>query len=398
MSRGKYIDDYINEHPECDLHKTEPVRIRGKTVDVPVYSLPFFEQKLLIYNRENGRIKIWVDDIEKRTGSKLDMTNVDDAKTIQNLLIKQGKQDETEFNDDLKEFGQMRNAVCTHEGRVINGNRRMAGLQTLSEDNPNRKDFGFLKVGRLPEDADEDDIYKIELGIQMGRRVQLDYSATNSLLKFKAGQDRGISLQAMADVLYGGFTDDELVVKMQQLQQIESYTAWLGDPGNYLPIEEQKITEHFKDCVDILKKADDAGYAFKQQEKIQQILFQLIHDGEPQRSLRDVGKTFGDPEIFDEMMSGEEHSKPGNKEKKAKDKQDAKTNDTVTPTRVILDNVRESIKNKKLEREPEKLLEKARKILRGVDTESSHLRTTKVKDVFNEVYKLIAGIKNALEK
>ena len=41
MSRGKYIDDYINEHPECNLHKTEPVRIRGKSVDVPVYSLPF---------------------------------------------------------------------------------------------------------------------------------------------------------------------------------------------------------------------------------------------------------------------------------------------------------------------------------------------------------------------
>ena len=64
------------------------------------------------------------------------MTNVDDAKIIQNLLIEQGKQDETEFNEDLKEFGQIRNAICTYEGRVINGNRRMAGLQTLSEDNP----------------------------------------------------------------------------------------------------------------------------------------------------------------------------------------------------------------------------------------------------------------------
>ena len=90
-----------------------------------------------------------LDDIEKRTGSKLDMTNVDDAKTVQNLLIKQGKQDEIEFNDDLKEFGQMRNAVCTHEGRVINGNRRMAGLQTLSEDNPNRKDFGFTDTVKM---------------------------------------------------------------------------------------------------------------------------------------------------------------------------------------------------------------------------------------------------------
>ena len=43
-----------------------------------------------------------------------------------------------------------------------------------------------------------------------------------------------------------------------------------------------------------------------------------------------------------------------------------KTNDTFTPTRVILDNVRDSIKNKKLEREPEKQLENVRKILRGM--------------------------------
>ena len=86
------------------------------------------------------------------------------------------------------------------------------------------------------------------------------------------------------------------------------------------------------------------------------------------------------------------------KQRKAKDKQDAKENDTFTPTRAILDNVRDSIKNKKLEREPEKQLEMARKILRRIDTESSHLRSTKAKDVFKEVYKLVTGIKNALEK
>ena len=127
---------------------------------------------------------------------------------------------------------------------------------------PNRKDFGFLKVGRLPENTDEDDIYKIELGIQMSRRVQLDYSATNSLLKFqRRNQARGISFQEMSRSYFmEALQMMSWLQKVQQLSLIESYTAWLGDPGNYLPIEEQKITEHFKDCVDVLKKADDAGY------------------------------------------------------------------------------------------------------------------------------------------
>ena len=82
MSRGKYIDDYINEHPECDLHKTEPVTLEGKSVDIAVYLLPFSGQKLLTYNKTNGRIKIWVDHMEKELERALDPTNDDDAKKI----------------------------------------------------------------------------------------------------------------------------------------------------------------------------------------------------------------------------------------------------------------------------------------------------------------------------
>ena len=47
MSRAKFIDDYITEHPECKLNKTEPVMLGGKSVDIPVYKLPFHEQPLL---------------------------------------------------------------------------------------------------------------------------------------------------------------------------------------------------------------------------------------------------------------------------------------------------------------------------------------------------------------
>ena len=398
MPSGQYIDDYITEHPECKLNKTEPVPIGGKYVDIAVYLLPFSGQKLLTYNKTNGRIKIWIDDMEKNLGRDLDPTHDDDAKKIQRMVIDQGKQDEEEFNADLKEVGQIRNGICTYEGRVINGNRRMAGLQALSEENPNRKDFSFLKVARLPENTSEDDIYKIELGIQMSRRVQLVYSAINSLLKFEEGIERGISAKAMSDSLYGGFSDTEILAKAEQLRLIKRYTRWLGDEGNYLPIEEQKITEHFVVASRIMKAAKDAGYSIKQQETIENILFQLIHDGESERSLKDVTLSFSDPEIFDEMYSAGEYSKPGDKEKKAKVKQDAKSNDTLTPARTILDNVRDSVKNKKLEREPEKQLEKARKILRRIDTENSHLRSNKAKEVFNEIYKLVTGIKNALEK
>ena len=142
-----------------------------------------------------------------------------------------------------------------------------------------------MKVGRLPENTAEDDIYKIELGIQMSRRVQLDYSAINSLLKFKEGIERGIGASEMSDSLYGGYSDVEILKKMEQLSLIERYTRWLGDEGNYLPIEEQKITEHFVDANNVLKKAKDAGLSLNQQETIQNILFQLIHDGEPQRTI-----------------------------------------------------------------------------------------------------------------
>jgi len=399
MSRAKFIDDYITEHPECKLNKTEPVMLGGKSVDIPVYKLPFHEQPLLVFNITNGRIKVQYDEVVKKLGRPLDPTDREDSKKLQQMLLSIQKTEHlNEFIDNLEDFGQIRNAICTFEGRVINGNRRMAGLQKLVSEKPGRKDFGFLNVARLPENTTEDDVYKIELGLQMSRRVQLDYSATNALLKFQEGIKHGMEPKEIAQSLFGGFKEKEILEKLQQIKLIDSYTRWRGEPGNFFPIEKQKITEHFVDAGDVLQKAESAGLSLDQQEKIQEILFQLIHDGEPQRSLRDVANSFNDPEILDEMLSGAEHSKPGNIEQKAKDKQDAKDNDRATPTRAILDNVRDSVKNKKLAKEPEKQLENVRKILRRIDTDSPHLQSNKAKDIFGEVHKLISAIKDALEK
>ena len=140
-----------------------------------------------------------------------------------------------------------------------NGNRRMAGLQKLESEKPGRKDYGFLNVARLPENTTEDDVYKIELGLQMSRRVQLDYSATNALLKFQEGIKHGMEPKEIAQSLFGGFKEKEILEKLQQIKLIESYTRWRGEPGNYFPIEKQKITEHFVDAGDVLKKAVAAG-------------------------------------------------------------------------------------------------------------------------------------------
>ena len=80
MPEDTHVEIYIKEHPESNLHKTEPVQIKGKMVDIPVYLLPFHEQKLLTYNIANGRFEVQYAELVRKEGHELDPRNESDSK------------------------------------------------------------------------------------------------------------------------------------------------------------------------------------------------------------------------------------------------------------------------------------------------------------------------------
>ncbi len=84
------------------------------------------------------------------------------------------------LKEDLRNREQQDRAVVTAEGVVINGNRRLAALRALLEDDhlPAR----YMHCIILPEDATEDEMRLLETELQVAETFREEYSWINRLL------------------------------------------------------------------------------------------------------------------------------------------------------------------------------------------------------------------------
>ena len=67
--------------------------------------------------------------------------------------------------------------ICTRDGVVINGNRRLCAWRKLFIDDPVKySHFQSVEIVLLPSDADEDDINNVERDLQIKRSIKSEYS------------------------------------------------------------------------------------------------------------------------------------------------------------------------------------------------------------------------------
>jgi hypothetical protein len=378
------IDEFITSNPESKLNSTHTIVLQGQNVDLPVYRLPL---KLLFFNIRNGRFAAEYIELKKKENREFDTTNKDDAKIIQNLLIEIDSKQSNLLLNDLKKYGQREPGIITHDGHVINGNRRMAALQTLVDQGEDR--FSFIHVARLPPNVSTEDLWKVEAGIQLSRRVQLDYGPINTLLKFKEGIESGLSPAQIAKSLYGGFSEDEILENLEQLKLITKYTGFIGEAGNFKKAE--GVNEHFIDLRKILKKAEREGYSPVDLMKIQRIGFQLIHDGVPQRDLRKIKDILRHESVSQNFFKAYDYSQPESPGKKIEKLFEAKSKDQFTPARTLFNDSLDSVKAADDSEEPIKLLKRAVINLESIDPENNSLKESDSK-------KLIRKIKFILEE
>src|SRR5437868_5485159 len=162
--KANEIDAYIKQH-ESRLKGKQKVEIGGKIKLLESYMIPW---SMLLFNHDNGRFNIEIQEYELKIGRKLDPANKEDESIIRKLLLFQSiNSDENEISElnsdgkklyeDLLLVGEQREvAHITHDGIVVNGNRRMAALQLLNKKQPTGK-WSELWVIRLPEDISEKD-------------------------------------------------------------------------------------------------------------------------------------------------------------------------------------------------------------------------------------------------
>jgi hypothetical protein len=251
-----------------------PLVIAGTKQLLPVYRVRI---DLLAFNIRNGRFASEMRAKQTQLGRTLNPRDPDDAKEIRKLLLTLNPDATTTLKEDIKRVGQTEPGIITHDGSVINANRRMAVLMDLHDEEPTGK-YEYLEVMRLPADVSEKDLWRIEAGLQLSDDKRLAYGPINDLLKIREGIQAGLTFDEIAASLYGMSDPDDIKDKDDRLKLIDSYLAFVGDPGNYNAVQSQ--VEHFINLQNIMRWTERQGFKAKDRQQALLIAFELIRSRE----------------------------------------------------------------------------------------------------------------------
>ena len=380
------IDEHISRYPDCKLSKTISITLQGKRASLWVYRLPL---NLTFYNIRNGRFAAEYADLVRKENRELDPTDPGDSKKIQDLLISLDPKQSRILEKDIQQNGQKDPGIITHDGFVINGNRRRSILEGLVSVGQSR--FDFIEVARLPPDVSSKDLWKIEAGIQLSRNVQLDYGPINELLKFKEGIDAGISPIEIAESLYGGFKEKDIEDKLVEFKLISEYLRFIGEQGVFN--KAKRIHEHFIDLRKILAEFDKTEPMPDDLVNAKYIGFQLIHDGVPAREFRKMKEILVNGSTREELWEAGKYSRPESSREKMVKRRYAEESDEYTKARTVFNNCVDSIKALSEAEQPEKLINRALKNLKAIDVERANLDKPGIISMLDEVDKVLRDLR-----
>lgn len=378
--KAKDIDVYIDSHKSCIKGK-QKVEIKGKIEFLESFMLPL---GLLQYNHENRRFNLEIQEYETQIGRKLDPSDKEDVKKIKELLL-QDKIEAEKLYNDLKQLGEQREvAAITHDGIVVNGNRRMATVEELHSENP--KKWDELWVVRLPEDISEKDLWKIEAGLQLSKEKVADYGPVNNLLMIKEGFRAGLTHKEIAASMYG-WTDKQVAADLERLDLIETFLHFMGGKNvdNYGLIKSFRLHEHFIDLQKgLVEKLKNEGAPKKDLAKKLEVVFLYLraHIENPSFNIthyavRNLCKILLDSEATYVLT----------------DSFDKQKDIKQVPVDKLEDNLDRAIdvkKNREDKEKPAKLIERAVAALNSIDRKGKHYKTdlevkTKIKALDNLV-------------
>lgn len=378
--REKHLDTYLENNDVKDEQKLRLV-LKGQPKLLQVYRIPI---KYLIYNIRNGRFAAELLAKESEFKRKLDPADSEDAKAIQKLLLELNPSETEALMTDLRKNGQLDPGVITRDGAVINANRRMAILSALHQKEHDPR-FEYLRVARLPKDVDEKDIWRIEAGLQFAKEFRLDYSPVNELLKLREGRDSGFSPAQISQTLLGRFTPAKVEEKLSILKLIESYLIFIGKPGQYHIVQEERDVEKFNSLqASVYAPLKKKGVRDPEIAKLLSFAFLLIQKTDLSHwDIRLLSKIALDASASAELFKSYDAKKPLAASKDSLE-------ESFTTAKEIVD-AQES------HNRPKRLLRKALSALQGIDSDNPKLGETALKTLLIELKKEVDRLMNGVK-
>ncbi len=234
---------------------------RGSYRMLPIVDVPI---ELLIYRVENIRTKNlqkeWLarhKDLPSNLFSKENDTSSIEVQENQHDVLRLVVDKENLFKTFEKDNKneQTDPLICTNDGVVVNGNRRLCTWRELYyRDKIRYSHFQTVSVAVLP-DNDEQGIYDLEIRLQVTPDMKADYTwhaiAADCQEKIEAGMD-------ITDIAKKqGKKPQEIKACIECYEYAEKHLESIGHPNEWSKVDKQEFA--FKQIVNERKKIDNQG-------------------------------------------------------------------------------------------------------------------------------------------
>lgn len=168
-------------HETCQpTEETRKTTLKGKTEVVPVYRISL---DVLYFNDRNDRIATEISRYKDENNLQefgVDYDNLEEYNdVVQQFIINSDIESYNKTKNNIKNFSQRVSGVVLADGRVIDGNRRLACLRELAKTNPSFRYFNGIILQN--ETYTEKEIKELELEIQHAEEDKVQYDTIDLL-------------------------------------------------------------------------------------------------------------------------------------------------------------------------------------------------------------------------
>lgn len=236
-SRIAFLRERVEARERAANRTTFGVPFRQRQVELVKIEVPI---EFPLYNVQSGRTHLkqteWIEQNNKPKDFFADPED-DEVQRVQHELLL-ALIDEQGLAQDLQRRDQLNPIVLSHDGFIVDGNRRIAALRA-------KGDVENAVAVVLPSDTTRSEAFETELELQMARETRAEYNWIDQALHIRYGvRDLGEQVDEVARRMNVPQADIEAI--LQRLALVDQYLEWLGTPEAYHrvpPESEQSFIE-----------------------------------------------------------------------------------------------------------------------------------------------------------
>jgi hypothetical protein len=405
------------------------IRYGNKVKSYDVYKIPL---KLLVFNKDNGRIGTRVKSHEKQIGEINEYTE-NGSNLIRQYLIDSKKERNDKTLESLARNGQMRHGIVTSDGIIVDGNRRASLLTELYNNRDsfckkfklNDIDFtGYFLAIILDEDISKKEIHRLETEVQMGEDEKVDYNAIEKYLKVRDLLEDEFTPSEIGRMM--GESTTQINTWLETLKLMDEYLLNFNYVGIYTMLDKRE-DQFLTLCKDLKKFTNKTSYTNwvpnkRDISKLKLVGFDYIrcqYEGKEFRNLTKSKKDkidgiFTDKTTWEAFYNGHiENKKTVNEDSVEKIQEVATGNDyiealiqrdkefTTTVKKGFVENIKRSankIETKILNDEPYKLMFEALELIKSIDTNQKNFYVDRVREINSDIYDVVDRFRFKLQK